>query len=68
MKIYVKEDEQYPVFKLTSSKDPKGTEVEVSKETLERWESIIEQYNQVQDEMGELYDGFEIKESENENR
>jgi hypothetical protein len=55
LKVYVDADERYPDYSLSDVRRSRGElELEVGRQTLARWRRVIEAYNEVQAEIGEL--------------
>lgn len=51
VKVYVDSDEWYPVYSVVDSDTYGGIEVEVPQGTLDRWQSVAAEFEDVQNEM-----------------
>ena len=51
MKVYIDEDEMFPVYSITDYPSYPRTEIEVDEATVERWQRIIAEFDAVQSEM-----------------
>ena len=51
MRVYINEDERYPVYYYHEAPDNSASYVDVPEETIAKWDEIQRLYNEVQDEM-----------------
>jgi hypothetical protein len=54
IRVYIHEDEHYPVYEL-EHKQGMGAPYDIDEKTVKRWRRVLAEYTQVQEEMKSVY-------------